>query len=183
MRFSKSSQCFYPSGIHYPSLPTDIVDCAESDYDRAVSRASGETLDFVNGSVVIVPAPQKTLAQAKSDKIDALSTSCAAGITSGVVSSALGAPYTYGSSLTDQANLTANVLSSLIPGLPAGWTTQQLCADAGGAWAYRAHTAAQIQQVGTDAKSAILALLVRKETLVSQVNAAPDVSTVDAITW
>lgn len=127
--------------------------------------------------------PPPTLAQIKSNKVSALANSCASAITSGITSSALGSPYTYGSSMTDQANLSANVLSSVLPNLPAGWTTMQMCADSTGLWAYRAHTAAQIQQVGVDAKSAILALLVKKATLEAQVNAATDAATVNAIIW
>lgn len=63
MRFSKSTQCFYPRDVEYPVLPADIVDCTQADFDIAMKRASGETLDFVNGAVVIIPAPPRTQAQ------------------------------------------------------------------------------------------------------------------------
>jgi hypothetical protein len=55
MRFSKSTQCFYPLGINYAALPADITDVTQADFDLAMSRKTGETLDLVNGKVVIVP--------------------------------------------------------------------------------------------------------------------------------
>lgn len=138
---------------------------------------------ITDAEAAAIQNPPMTLAQVKANKVASLASSCATAITSGVTSSALGSSYTYGSSMTDQANLSANVLSSVLPNLPAGWTTMQMCADSTGLWAYRAHTAAQIQQVGVDAKSAILALLVKKATLEAQVNAATDAATVNAIIW
>jgi len=63
MRFSNLMQCFYPTDIAYPSLPSDIVDVTQADYDLAQSRKSGETLNVVSGKVVIVPAPAPTSAQ------------------------------------------------------------------------------------------------------------------------
>ena len=63
MRFSKSTRCFYPEDIDYPSLPADIVTVTQADFDIAMSRASGETLNVVNGAIVIVPAPVPTTAE------------------------------------------------------------------------------------------------------------------------
>ena len=45
------------------------------------------------------------------------------------------------------------------------------------------HTAAQIQQVGSDAKSAIVAALEKNASLAAQVMAAADVAAVQAIVW
>ena len=121
--------------------------------------------------------------QAQNSKITALTASCAAAITAGFTSSAMGPVYTYPSQLTDQQNLAASVLSSLLPSLPTGWTTPQLCMSATGVWAYVNHTAAQIQQVGSDGKTATLAALIHKQTLVGAVMAATTVGAVNAINW
>lgn len=64
MRFSGTTQCFYPEDVDYPSLPADVVTVAQTDYDLAMARASRETLNVVNGKIVIVPAPAPTLAEA-----------------------------------------------------------------------------------------------------------------------
>lgn len=123
------------------------------------------------------------LAAAQQAKIAAISAACAAQITSGFQSSALGASNTYPSQATDQANMAASVLASLMPNNPTGWTTPFLCADANGNWSFVAHTTAQIQQAGEDGKTAILAARVKNATLAAQVNAATTVAAVQAITW
>lgn len=132
-----------------------------------------------------VPAPTaaQLLAQAQAAQIGIITQACAAAITSGFSSSALGSAHTYPSGLTDQANLAANVVSSLLPGLPSTWTTPQICCDANGVWAYVAHTAAQIHQVGSDGKAAILGYLTKKASLQAEIEAATTVSAVQAITW
>lgn len=129
------------------------------------------------------PTAAQLLAQAQAAQIGAITQACAASITIGFASSALGAAHTYPSGLTDQANLAANVVSSLLPGLPSTWTTPQLCCDANGVWAYVAHTAAQIQQVGSDGKAAILGYLTKKASLQAEIEAATTVSAVQAIVW
>lgn len=63
MRFSKITQCFYPRDIFYPSFPSDIADVTQADFDIAMSRPDGATLDLVNGKVAIVPAPTLSPAQ------------------------------------------------------------------------------------------------------------------------
>ena len=129
------------------------------------------------------PTAAQLLAQAQATQIPIITQACAAAITSGFTSSALGSAHTYPSGLTDQANLAANVVSSLLPGLPSTWTTPQLCCDANGVWAYVAHTAAQIQQVGSDGKAAILASLTKKASLQAEIEAATTIAAVQAIVW
>lgn len=123
------------------------------------------------------------LATAQKSQIEIISAGCAATIVSGFASSALGAAYTYPSKPTDQANLNTNVVSSILPGLPTTWTTEQLCADSNGVWAYRLHTAAQIQQAGADGKAAILACLLKNDNLRRQIMACTTEAEVAAITW
>ncbi len=135
---------------------------------------------FANGVVTVTSSG---LDWTKAQQVALLTAACAAAITAGFQSSALGSAYTYPSQMTDQANLSANVLSSLLPGLPANWTTPQLCQDLSGVWSYINHTAAQIQQVGTDGKAAILSALVKKNGLVEQVSVASTAAAVAAIVW
>lgn len=102
----------------------------------------------------------------------------------GYVSSALGTPHTYSSSLLDQQNMTVSVLSSLLPNLDPAWTTLHLCRDeADGIWNFTPHTAAQIQQAGSDGKVFITNLRIRLAQLVADVTAAQDIVTVRQIGW
>ena len=127
--------------------------------------------------------PSPTLDDLKKAQYSAIDAACSLTIVSGVKSSALGSPYLYPTQTTDQANLNANVTSSLLPNLPSDWTTAQICQDNAGNWAYLPHTAAEIQQVGADVKSAILSMLVKKTQLQAQVNAATTAAAILAITW
>ncbi|MDW3683961.1 hypothetical protein RA280_19865 [Cupriavidus sp. CV2] len=124
-----------------------------------------------------------SLAQAKKAQMAGIDASCAAAIVAGFASSALGAAHTYPSKMTDQQNLSASVLASIMPGLPADWKTPFWCADASGAWSYVDHTAAQIQQVGQDGKAAVLACLQKKAQFAAQVEAATTVAAVQAVVW
>ncbi|QDD91321.1 hypothetical protein CCZ28_20815 [Pseudomonas oryzihabitans] len=108
---------------------------------------------------------------------------CDATILEGFVSAALGSEHRYPAKLTDQSNLQASVLASLIPGLAEDWTTPFWCQDATGTWAYRPHTAPQIQQVGTDGKNAINACIARKIALEQQLAKATTLAEIKAITW
>ncbi len=120
-----------------------------------------------------IPAPTaaQQLAAAQSAQSIALSAACQTAIYAGFISSALGAVHTYPAKDIDQQNLSASVLNSLYPNLPTGWPTPFWCADSNGNWAYLPHTAAQIQQAGSDGKSAILANLTKNATLQAQIAA------------
>lgn len=183
MRFAKSTGCFYPYDVEYKSLPADIIAVPQSDFDAAMARSPGDTLDVIGGRVVVVPKPAPTLADEQAAKLAGLSSACRAQILSGFSSSALGAAHAYPAKETDQANLSASVLASLLLGNAAEWTTPFWCQDETGAWAFVPHTAAQIQQVGLDAKAAILAAMSKSETLAAQVRAATTIAAVKAIVW
>ena len=114
------------------------------------SPGDGFTFDYAAKTWV---APVLTADQQKA----ALAAACSASIAAGFMSSALGAPYHYPATDVDQRNLLGSILASTLPGTPAGWTTPFWCADAAGVWAFRQHTTAQIQQVGLDAKAAVVA--------------------------
>jgi hypothetical protein len=137
-----------------------------------------------NGTAFVPPvAPAPTLAAVQATQLATLYAACNSQITGGYQSSALGAPHTYPSTDTDQTNMTASVVASLIPGLPSTWTTPFWCADATGNWSLAAHTVAQIQQAGSDGKAFIVAAQTKLKGLVAQVSAATSISTVQAITW
>lgn len=123
------------------------------------------------------------LAVAQSGKLAEISAACKAAIYAGFTSSALGAPHTYPAKDTDQQNLASSVIDSLLSNGAAGWVTPFWCADASGDWAFRMHSAAQIQKVGQDAKAAVLAAMVKNQTLAGQVAGAATVDAVSAIAW
>lgn len=74
MRFSNTTKCFYPEDIFYPSIPADIIEVPREDYDSAMARNPGDTLDVLNGRVVVIPKPTPTAAQIKADKWEAIKT-------------------------------------------------------------------------------------------------------------
>lgn len=161
--------------IHFLS-DADITNGGENLLPAGFTKITvAETVAILN------PAP--TLAQVQADKFSALNTACAAQIYAGFTSTALGAAYTYPAKDKDQSNLVASVTASLMPNLPAGWTTNFWCADGTGAWAFRPHTAAQIQKVGLDGKTAIETALQKNATLAAQVTAAATVAAVQALVW
>lgn len=74
MRFAKSTGCFYPKTENYAELPSDIIDVSQEDYEAATARKPGETLDVVDGRVVVVPKPVPTLAQLQEQALEAIKT-------------------------------------------------------------------------------------------------------------
>jgi hypothetical protein len=183
MRFSVSTQNFYPESIAYPALPVDVVTVSDADFDLAMARAAGQTMAVQNGRIVLVDPPPPSLEEIKAAQLAALQAACDAEIAAGYASAALGAAHTYPTKANDQLNMSASVVASLLPGLPPDWTTPFWCADAAGAWAMREHTAAQIQQAGSDGKAMIQAAQVKLATLSAQVLAAADAATVQAVVW
>lgn len=129
------------------------------------------------------PSAAEQLKAAQEKVINDLEKACAAQIAQGFTSSALGEPYTYPARQTDQMNLQASVLASILPGVAGDWSTPFWCADSHGEWAYRDHSAAQIQQVGVDGKNAINAAIAQKIVLEQQVEAATTADEVAAIAW
>lgn len=123
----------------------------------------------------------RTLGEIREAKIAEMSAECVASILSGFRSSALGAEHTYPAKPTDQTNLAGSILDSLIAA-PGDWATPFWCADAGGTWDFRMHTAAQIQQVGRDGKAAILAAMTKNEGLRAQIMAST-IAEIDLIHW
>ncbi len=124
-----------------------------------------------------------SLETARRKKSEAISNACAAAITAGFRSSALGVEHLYPTKMTDQQNLASSVLASTLPGVAADWTTPFWCADAAGQWEFRKHSAGQIQEVGRQAKAAILEAMSRNESLQRAVKAASSLKQLEAIRW
>lgn len=176
-------QGLYTDEPGYAPIPAGAVQITDSEF-AFLHAGNWSNYLLTNGSVVENSAA--ILQAAKNGAAINIRNLCEQSIVAGFTSSALGAPYTYPSKMTDQSNLAANVLSSTLPAAQvAGWTTQQACADHSTppVWAYRAHTAAQIQQVGEDGKAAIMAALLKNDALQKQIAAASDIQTVEAIVW
>jgi hypothetical protein len=138
-----------------------------------------------------VPTPPPTLTAAellalnKTIKSNEISLACQSQIYAGFVSTALGAAHTYPAKGKDQTNLSGSVVSSLLPGLPTTWTTPFWCEDNSTTpptWTFAQHTVVQIQQVGTDGKNAIVAALIKNNTLQAQI-ATADATSLPTIVW
>lgn len=155
-----------------------------SDQDIAnggMALLPSDATSITDDQVMALKAP--TLAQAQVTQIQSLSMACQSAISMGFSSTALGSVHTYPAKDTDQQNLSASILASLLPGLPNTWTTPFWCEDSNGNWALLPHTVAQIQQVGQDGKAAILANIEKNAGLAAQVSAATSIAAVQAIIW
>ena len=147
----------------------------------------GPKLNLPTDLTPYAPTAAEQLAAAQQTQIETISAGCAATIVSGFTSSALGAAYTYpskeGGENRDQTNLIGAYGNSLNPANASTWTTKFWCCDASGSWAFRAHTAAQIQQVFSDGAARKIACIEQNAALSAQVMAAADVASVQAIVW
>ena len=157
------------------SLTADVVGSAEN------ALTTNSTSPFLGGT--IVADNSLTLDTYKAKKRNALKELCHAQIVSGFASSALGTAHNYPQAELDQTNMVGSVVSSLIPGIPANWTTYFWCQDSAGVWAFVSHTATQIQVAGQDSKTSILIALGKNDRLGQQVLAATTQSQVDAVVW
>lgn len=159
------SDCFHPE------IAATMVECADD-----VSAG-----DIRDGDSFVRPTPD--VVALKAAKAAILTAACAAAITGGYKSAALGAEYTYPSKPTDQTNMLGSVADSLLPNLPADWTTPFWCMDANGSWTFAAHTAVQIQQAGSDGKAWVVACQTLLAELNAQVEAATSITEIDNIAW
>lgn len=141
----------------------------------------GPNHEWVSGTWTLNVAAQ--LASDRAAQTALISASCQSTIYAGATSSALGSAYTYPTDDKNQANMTASVVASTLPNLAANWTTPFLCADSSGVWAMRPHTAAQIQQAGSDIKAFVVSNIEKNATLAAEIAAATTSAAVKAITW
>jgi predicted NAD/FAD-dependent oxidoreductase len=175
---------FYDSIDSPAPQGVSVIDISDSEWQGCINSQGAFVVK--NGALAAAPAPTaaELLAAAQTAKVAELSAACKAEIYAGFTSDALGSAYSYPAKDTDQQNLSGSVLASLLPSAAgSNWATPFWCADASGAWDFRAHTASQIQQVGQDGKAAILAAMARNQSLAAKVLAATTVGAVSAITW
>lgn len=177
--YAKSSGYFYDSRVH-AEIPADSVEISAAERLALLSAGKQIVGDESSGAPMLA---SQSLEQRQADKIAEINAACQSAICLGFDSGALGATHAYPAKILDQQNLSASVLASLMPELPADWTTPFLCADAAGVWDFRAHTASQIQRAGQDGKAAILAAIAKNKMLADQVMAATTAEQVSAIAW
>lgn len=181
MRFSKTTGCFYPNSINYSTLPADIVDVIDSYYEIASTRNLGDTLDVIDGKVVIVPKPAKTLEKLKSDKQSEIKTSASTAIVSGIASSVLGTAHNYPTTIIDQQNLNGLITESLLP--ISGDEYKFWCADELGVWARRIHTKTQIQALGLEFSAHVKSQQAKYEQKLLAIDNVTNSTELDSITW
>lgn len=167
-----------------PASVTNFIELTDGQWQTCINEQGQWYVS--NGALAEVapPSAAEQLVAAQAEQVALLSAACSAAIYAGFSSSALGASYSYPFKDLDQTNLNGEVSLSLLPSSQvAGWTTTFWCADSTGVWAMRAHTAAQIQQVGMDAAAAKLANVNKNIAFAEQVMSATTVAAVQAITW
>lgn len=161
------------------------------DYTVAVDSSGNATISLWNNALGTQPTPTQLAAelatlqlqQAQQAQIALIAQASNAAQTTGFSSSALGSAYTYPSGLQDQANLTACIVASLMPGNASTWTVLFWCTSSAGVSNFVAHTAAQIQKVGQDALTAIMTIKQKQLTLTQQILAATTIAAVQAVVW
>ena len=169
-------------------LPGEITPDEAFHADIAANfLACGESVScgwiYVDGEFSESETTISALDMAKAARIAILTADCAAAIVGGYVSPALGAEHRYPSGVTDQINMMGSVTASLLPDIAPDWSTPFWCADEAGEWAFRMHSADQIQHVGRDGKQHIVDCQSTLTTLTAEVEAAETAETVAAIVW
>lgn len=168
MRYSGDPEC--------KQYQENEIECTEEQFNNY--------LNYVLVDGVISDAPASVLTKvAQTEQQSALALNCQTAIVSGFTSSALGAPHTYPSTLTDQQNLSSAATTTMLPNLPKDWSIAIWCADESGVWAKTAHTAEQVQQVALDCHTFIEAQRDKYNDLLTKVSKATKVSTVKKIVW
>jgi len=153
----------------------------------ATLKACGQQVQLgwvLNGNKFEAPAVvAPTLDALKAERVEVLRAACEATITGGFKSNALGSPHAYPSDIKAQINLMGSVTDSIMPDLPANWTTPFWVCDAAGVWAWKMHNAAQIQQAGRDGKAHVVRCQTLLGELTVSVLAATTAEAVTSIVW
>ena len=121
------------------------------------------------------------IAAARREQVDILRRHCEAEILAGFNSAALGSVHGYGSSRTDQANLTHDAIAGLHA--DAAWVAPIFCADASGKAGMVDHTAEQAAKVLSDFQAMRAAAQAKLAKLSAQIQTAVTVDIVRAIVW
>lgn len=141
-----------------------------------------DTKDEVEASIIsdaVIKNDNDFLQLSKDTKVKEINTACGNEIENGFVSDALGTEHTYQSEQIDQLNLIGLVASGTDDYFKTGVT------DANGniTWNYELHTIEQLKLVLDDGKAYKQALLLKANTLKSQVAEAITVEEIEAIVW
>jgi hypothetical protein len=154
-----------------------IPDAPDGQLWIAADRAEIDD-DWDGTAIVAQPRPDHPLADVKTVFIESLTVACAAAITAGFVSAAIGTPTRYGSGRDDQSNIVnaANHGGSI-------W-----CSSAGGDWSFIEHTATQAIQVRADLWAHIQNQQTKYADLIGKINAITEstpnaVDAVKKIVW
>ncbi|HTQ70639.1 MAG TPA: hypothetical protein VMH92_03995 [Acidocella sp.] len=158
------AQCFTPAMV------AQFVDVTSAN----PAPALGDTATETGGAWSFAAPAGPTLAQQQAAQNAAMSAACQAAILSGFTSSGLGSAYNYPCDAVTQTNIIAasDHGGSL-------WCQPQ----AGGAWAFQAHSEAQATQVYSDMTAHIQAQQTIYAGLLAQIAAATTVAAVQAIVW
>lgn len=146
-------------------------------------QSNGQVIDSTEDGLPFLAAPdqptqQERLQALHQQKVELLNRSCESAITIGFWSHALSERYQYSSQLDDQLNLTGAIL--------AGVDTLYPCRDEAGDKAFRAHSIAQLRQVGEDFTAFKLQLLQKANQLKQQLDQAladVDLAKLELVTW
>lgn len=177
---------FYHASRGYWQTTGDVPEDVLATYPEGTEEVplkpvvSGVDHAWVDGAWQSLPPNLDALRAAR---VQGLRADCAADIVGGFSSSALGAAHQYPSAQTDQINLMGSVTASLLPDLAPEWETPFWCADGAGMWAFRPHSAAQIQQVGADGKAHVVAAQATLDGLVTHLATAATPEDIAAIVW
>lgn len=167
-----------------PKLPTR--EGATGEQDPTILEAS-DAVDFdwiLRGSKLEAPmAVAPSLDEVKAAHVEGLRLACEASITGGFTSGALGNAHIYPSDIKAQINLMGSVTDSLVPGLPANWTTPFWVCDVDGVWTWQMHDATQIQQAGRDGKAHVVRCQTLLGELTVSVLAAETTEAVASVVW
>lgn len=55
MKFSQNTGCFYPEWGNYNSIPSDVINVTEEEFNMVLNRQIGEKINVVNGKLEIQP--------------------------------------------------------------------------------------------------------------------------------
>ncbi|MGY2137768.1 DUF4376 domain-containing protein [Pseudomonas reactans] len=146
-------------------------------------QSNGQVISATDDGFPFLAAPEQPTQQERlqalyQQKVESLNRSCESAIISGFWSGALGEQYQYSSQLDDQLNLTGAILAGVDASYP--------CRDESGIKEFRAHSAAQIRQVGDDFTQFKLQLLQKANQLKQQLDkalAALDLANLELMTW
>lgn len=171
----------------YPAASSaDWSSQINADGSQSITKWNTAALGVIPTDAELTAAwPQVQLNLLQGPQIALIQQSYQAHIDNGFTSSALGTVHQYPSTFTDQFNLTACVVASMIPGQPSGWATLFWCGDSSTppVWNYLSHTAAQIQQVGIDSMAYIMASKQHQALRIGQIKAATTAAAVQVIVW